>query len=325
MNDQKDKDARSAQLRDRLANRTFDPIPPSQRPEYRRIAHGGGTAMLTIVPPSWVDPPLQRPVTKDGTALMDITPIRPVPLPDRPDPAMVNAWFRENFAKHWGMADGFGAEFIALEGDLLRFRYVVDPRFKGHAFVTCLHIARCHGIAIPALAAATRFKALEFRATDILGFKGWSAPDAATFEALSERSRIAWATLPTKPSATHFGKLRLPATKAVPPAPPEDPGRSKEGSTKGNRPTVNWKERNEEMAQIFRELGFEFKFSEDRVGQGFIMHPGMRPGPAKPATTTPPKVEPPAAPQEEPAAGFNVLTGRHMLHRFLQVMGRLFG
>ncbi len=188
-----------------------EPITLPKRPAYRRVKMPDGKwVMITTFPPDWWDGISPRTMPTGKQVGVEITPIRPVPLPDRCDKAMIDAWFTEHFVKHWGMIEGFGTKFIALDGDLLRFQFLVDQRFRlhGNGFLTCMHIAECYARTIPVLAGAKRFQADELHALDLLGFLGSSVTDSVDLEDLTARTRLAWATMPVKPSAIHFGRIR---------------------------------------------------------------------------------------------------------------------
>jgi len=216
MDEHKDKAAqRSTAEIDTLSNRLHDTSPLAERPVYRRVLRPDGChVMITTFPPDWWAGLAARPKATGGTAHVEITPIRPLPLPELCDPARIDAWFTEHFVKHWGMTEGFGARFTALEGDLLRFQFLVDHRFRGNRWSACAHIAQCYSRTIPVLMGATRFQAEELRAIDILGFLGSMVTDEDHRELLIECTRIAWAHLPTTPSAIHEGVI--PSMKVTP-------------------------------------------------------------------------------------------------------------
>jgi hypothetical protein len=128
--------------------------------------------------------------------------------PEYLDANAIDKFFKGNLAKKWAMCDGYLPTFKSCSNGVINFDLVTDPRCTGLYWISlCNHIANQYKEHVKMLKDATHFKADHFIANDIIGFN-INANDTDKFNKYNDRVQATYASLPLKPEATHYGKIR---------------------------------------------------------------------------------------------------------------------
>jgi len=128
--------------------------------------------------------------------------------PESWDANAIDKFFKGNLAKRWAMCDGYLPTFKSYVDGVINFDLVTDPRCTGLYWISlCNHIANQYKEHVKLLKDATHFKAEHFIANDIIGFN-INANDTDKFNKYNDRVQATYASLPLKPEATHYGKIR---------------------------------------------------------------------------------------------------------------------